>query len=125
MPGTGRFPRVGAFERARRGGFVVFVVLACAGSLALWGWYAVYNMQRILTGTIDVHADFDTFYRSAQAVWNGNPSIYDTGARLTNLNPPFWTVLFLPFGLVEPLLAFRVFAGSMVALLVGAVVWTV
>jgi alpha-1,2-mannosyltransferase len=125
MSGTGRFSRLGAFERARRVGFVVLVVLACVGALVLWWWYAVYNMQRILTSNIDIHADFDTFYRSAQAVWNGNPSIYDTGARLTNLNPPFWTVLFLPFGLVGPLLAFRVFAGSMVALLAGAVIWTV
>ena len=35
--------------------------------------------------------------------------IYDTGARLVNLNPPVWTVLISPLGLMEAIDAYRLF----------------
>lgn len=112
------------FERVWRWSFAVLVVAACAGAMALWMWYAEHNMQRIATSSIEVHADFDTFYQSARAVWDGDVSVYDTGARLVNLNPPFWTVLFAPLGLLDVVPAYRVFAGTMVSLVVGYVIWT-
>lgn len=111
-------------EKARRWGFAAVVIVVCAGALALWIWYASHNFARISTASVDIHADFDTFYRSAWAVWHGDGSVYETGARLVNLNPPFWTVLFAPLGLMEALPAYRVFAGTMVALVVGYVIWT-
>jgi len=72
---------------------------------------------------MDVHADFDTFWRSAEAVWTGE-SVYDTGARLLNLNPPFWSVLLSPLALLEPLTAYRVFVLLTLVMVVGYLAWT-
>ena len=36
--------------------------------------------------------------------------IYDTPAKLTNLNPPLLTVLLTPFAVLDALTAYRIFA---------------
>jgi alpha-1,2-mannosyltransferase len=79
-------------------------------------------LERISTGSMNIHADFDTFWRSAAAFWEGR-DVYDTGARLTNLNPPFWIVLISPFGLLEPLVAYRVFVLTTLVMTVGYLAW--
>jgi alpha-1,2-mannosyltransferase/arabinofuranan 3-O-arabinosyltransferase len=71
---------------------------------------------------MNVHPDFHTFWRSAQALWEGR-NIYDTGARLVNLNPPLWTVLISPLGLLEPLTAYRVFILIALVMVVGYLAW--
>lgn len=80
------------------------------------------TLERISTGSMDVHADFDSFRQSAVAMWNG-ADIYDAGARLVNLNPPIWTVLLAPFALMEPLDAYRLFVLVMLLTTVGYLAW--
>ena len=59
-------------------------------------------LERIATGSMEVHLDFDTFWHSARAMLKGH-NIYDTGVETLNLNPPLWTVLISPLGLLEPI----------------------
>jgi alpha-1,2-mannosyltransferase len=97
---------------------VVFV-----GSLWLDVRFIEGTLERISTNSMEVHADFDTFWRSAAAMWEGEDA-YRTDARLENLNPPFWTVLMAPFGLMEPLVAYRWFILVSVCLVTGYLAWT-
>ncbi|MEV4318321.1 glycosyltransferase family 87 protein [Actinocrispum sp. NPDC049592] len=92
-----------------------------AGAVTLWLLlaYGSANVGRILSTEVGWHADLETFHRSAQALLHGQP-IYDTGAHLVNLNPPVWTVLFAPFGLLEPLAAYWVFAVITAILVLGS-----
>jgi alpha-1,2-mannosyltransferase len=94
--------------------------------LVLALWLDVRSMggilERISTGAMNIHVDFDTFWRSAAAFWEGR-DVYDTGARLTNLNPPFWILLISPFGLLEPLVAYRVFVLTTLVMTVGYLAW--
>jgi alpha-1,2-mannosyltransferase len=66
----------------------------------------------------ELHVDFDTFWHSAVALVAGG-DIYETPAKLTNLNPPLLTVLLVPLAWLDPLTAYRVFA--VLTLLVVAV----
>ena len=105
----------------------LLLILAAVGVLG----FAVYlhvrfwpnTLLRISTSDMKVHADFDTFWRSAAALWNGGDT-YETGAGLRNLNPPFWTVLLAPFGLLEVLPAYRLFSLLTLALALGCLIWT-
>lgn len=71
----------------------------------------------------DLHVDFDTFWHSAVALVGGD-DIYDTPAKLTNLNPPLLTVLLVPFAWLDALSAYRVFV-VLTLLLVAASVLAV
>ena len=71
---------------------------------------------------MDVHADFHSFWMSAEAALAGE-NIYDTGARLVNLNPPFWTLVVLPFGFMEALDAYRLFVLVMVFTMLFSLAW--
>jgi alpha-1,2-mannosyltransferase/arabinofuranan 3-O-arabinosyltransferase len=81
------------------------------------------TLERISTQSMDIHADFDSFWRSARALLGGG-DLYDTGARLVNLNPPVWSVLISPLGLFEVLTAYRVFVVFSLVLVVGYLAWT-
>ncbi|HZY64514.1 MAG: DUF2029 domain-containing protein [Actinomycetota bacterium] len=80
------------------------------------------TLERVSTDSMDVHADFDSFWRSANAALEGE-NIYDAGARLVNLNPPFWTLVMLPFGFMEPLNAYRLFVLVMLFTTIGSLAW--
>jgi alpha-1,2-mannosyltransferase len=80
------------------------------------------TLERISTDAMYVHVDFQTFWHSAVALLEGR-DVYDTGARLENLNPPLWILLISPFGLLEPLLAYRVFALITLGITVGYLIW--
>ena len=56
----------------------------------------------------ELHPDFDTFRASAVALVQGG-DIYDTPAKLRNLNPPLLAVLLTPFALLDALPAYRLF----------------
>jgi alpha-1,2-mannosyltransferase len=56
----------------------------------------------------ELHVDFDTFWHSAVALTHG-ADIYDTPAKLTNLNPPLLTALLVPFAWLDALTAYRAF----------------
>lgn len=99
---------------------VAFGVLA----LALWlyarsGFGA---LAGISSDSMVVHADFDTFWHSASALWDGR-GIYEAGGRPTNLNPPIWILLISPLGLLEPLTAYRSFVLIMVSVILVCLSW--
>jgi alpha-1,2-mannosyltransferase len=92
--------------------------------LALWldVRFVSATLERISTHAMYIHVDFDTFWRSAVAFLEGR-DVYDTGARLENLNPPFWILLLAPLGFLEPLLAYRVFTLITLVITVGYLIW--
>jgi alpha-1,2-mannosyltransferase len=102
------------------------VVTAAVWVLALALWLDVRFMGgilgRISTEAMNVHGDFDTFWRSARAFWEGEV-VYATGADLENLNPPFWVLLISPFGLLEPLVAYRFFVLITLSITVAYLAW--
>jgi len=102
------------------------VVTAAVWVLALALWLDVRFMGAILgrisTDAMNVHGDFDTFWRSARAFWEGE-EVYATGADLENLNPPFWVLLISPFGLLEPLVAYRFFVLITLSTSVAYLAW--
>src|SRR5215208_486862 len=93
---------------------------------ALWMYidYMGETLKRISTQSMAFHVDFDSFWRSARAMLEGQ-SIYDTGVDLVNLNPPLWTVLISPLGLFQPITAYRVFFLFSLLIVVGYLAWTV
>jgi len=82
------------------------------------------TLERIGSQSMAYHVDFDSFWRSAKAMVEGR-NIYDTGVDLVNLNPPLWTVLISPLGLLEPITAYRVFVLISLVVVVGYLAWTV
>jgi hypothetical protein len=101
----------------------VGTVLAVAVEVWFLVAYGCANYDRVVFPDISWHPDLETFHRSAVALLHGD-SIYDTGAKLVNLNPPVWTVLFVPFGLLEPMVAYWVFGAVTTVLFVGCM-WLV
>jgi len=95
-----------------------------AASLWMQVGYMSGTLQRIATDSMEIHVDFDSFWQSARAMLEGQ-DIYDTGVRLVNLNPPIWTVLISPLGLLEPLPAYRVFVMISLVVVVAYLTWTV
>jgi alpha-1,2-mannosyltransferase len=102
------------------------VVTAAVWVLALALWLDVRFMGgilgRISTEAMNVHGDFDTFWSSARAFWEGG-EVYATGADFENLNPPFWVLLISPFGLLEPLVAYRFFVLITLSITVAYLAW--
>jgi alpha-1,2-mannosyltransferase len=76
----------------------------------------------ISTDTIGAHGDFLSFWHSAHAFWEGE-DIYVTPAEAENRNPPLWTALISPLGLLKPLVAYRIFLLISVILTVGYLTW--
>jgi alpha-1,2-mannosyltransferase len=85
--------------------------------------YMSATLERISTSSMEFHVDFESFWRSAEAMLVGE-NIYDTGVRLVNLNPPIWTVLISPLGLLAPLTAYRVFVVISLVVAVTYLAWT-
>ncbi|HEV3477213.1 MAG TPA: glycosyltransferase family 87 protein, partial [Rubrobacteraceae bacterium] len=102
----------------------LFSVAFCALVLALWLdlRFASEILSRISTDAMYVHVDFHTFWHSAAALLEGRDA-YGTEARLENLNPPFWVLLSSPLGLLEPLLAYRIFVLITLGITVGYLIW--
>jgi hypothetical protein len=68
----------------------------------------------------ELHVDFDTFWHSAVALVHG-ADIYETPAKLTNLNPPLLTVLLTPFAGLDALIGYRIFATLTLLMVIGSV----
>jgi alpha-1,2-mannosyltransferase len=68
----------------------------------------------------ELHVDFDTFWHSAVALVEG-ADIYETPAKLTNLNPPLLTLLLVPLAWLDVLTAYRVFAAFTLVVVAVAV----
>jgi alpha-1,2-mannosyltransferase len=97
-------------------------LMAFVVALGLDARFGVQTLARIPADSMNVHPDFYTFWRSAETLWEGR-NIYGTGDRLPNLNPPLWTVLIAPLGLLEPLTAYRVFILITLVMVVGYLAW--
>jgi alpha-1,2-mannosyltransferase len=110
--------RAGIWEAVLFFGAFAVLLFALWMDVRFWGE----SLERISTDSMDVHADFDTFWRSAEAFWGGR-DVYETGARLENLNPPFWVLLISPLGLLEPLDAYRAFVAVTIVITVGYLAW--
>jgi len=86
------------------------VIVACAAlgvllfALGLDVYFGPGILATISADSVKAHVDFHTFWRSAAALCEGE-DIYDTGAEAENRNPPFWTVLISPLGLLEAIVA--------------------
>jgi len=100
--------------------WTALVVLLFALGLDVYFWPGI--LETISTDSIRAHGDFNTFWHSAAALWEGE-NIYDTGAEAENRNPPFWTVLISPLGLLEPLLAYRIYTLVSLIATVGYLTW--
>jgi alpha-1,2-mannosyltransferase len=129
MPGYGLASfRVGDLVLKGRGARVrdAIVVIAAVWVLALALWLDVRAMSgtlgRISTESMNIHGDFDTFWLSARAFLEGG-EVYATGAELENLNPPLWVLLISPFGLLEPLVAYRFFVLITLCITVAYLAW--
>lgn len=68
----------------------------------------------------ELHVDFDTFWHSAVAMVNGT-DIYDTPAKLRNLNPPLMTVLLSPFAPMDEVTAYRIWVALTTLMVAGSV----
>ena len=112
-------------EGARARDAVLYTAAFWVFAAAVWMdvWYLGGALGRISTESMQVHVDFDSFWRSARALLEGG-DIYDTGARLLNLNPPVWTVLISPLGLMEAIDAYRLFVLLCVLVVLGYLAWT-
>ena len=70
-----------------------------------------------------MHVDFETFRASAVALLHG-ADVYDAGAVLHNLNPPVLAALFAPFGLLDPVIGYRILVAITVLIAVASVLAT-
>ncbi|MFD6399062.1 glycosyltransferase family 87 protein [Nocardia sp. NPDC060249] len=67
-----------------------------------------------------VHVDFDTFWSSAVALTHGT-DIYETPAKLSNLNPPLLTMLLTPLATLDAVTAYRIFSVLTLLMMLGSV----
>lgn len=96
---------------------VAAALLVLLGGPPLLRWIPATDIARM-------HVDFDTFRASAHALVQhgpGSAAIYDTGARLHNLNPPLLSVLLAPLALLDPVTGYRLLTALSVLLVVGSV----
>ena len=117
-----RPPRSGRFRVPGRHVAAGLLVLACvAVAVALQVAFPPGLVALLPSPDMhELHPDFDTFRASAVALVQGG-DIYDTPAKLRNLNPPLLAVLLTPFALLDALPAYRVFTVLTLLLVVGAV----
>ena len=114
----------GGDSRVWDAAMITAAIWVLGASLWMYIDYMGATLERISTRSMAFHVDFDSFWRSARAMLEGQ-SIYDTGVDLVNLNPPLWTVLISPLGLLEPITAYRVFVLISLLIVVSYLAWTV
>lgn len=103
------------------GAFLALTAMAVAVAAWLFVRSGSFTFTRFVSTQITSHLDFDTFWRSAVAFREGG-DIYATGATYPNLNPPLFTVLLSPLGLLDVFEGYRVMALVSVVLMVGCLV---
>ena len=79
-------------------------------------------VRKIASDSMNDHYDFETFWYSAKAFLDGR-SLYDTGHPAVSANPPFFTVLISPLGLLSGFTAYKVYALTMLFMSVGCLAW--
>ncbi|MGW6696288.1 glycosyltransferase family 87 protein [Nocardia sp. NPDC055049] len=79
------------------------------------------RVAQLLSNDMDeVHVDFDTFWTSAVALTHGT-DIYETPAKLNNLNPPLLSTLLTPFAALDAVTAYRIFVVLTLLMMLGSV----
>ncbi len=99
----------------------ILLIAAFAAALLAGALYARHGsgyLARLASPDLAPHADFETFWLSARAVWDG-VDLYDTHAELVNLNPPLVSFLLAPLGLLDPMVGYRVLV-LLTVVLIGA-----
>ncbi len=115
-----RAARVFRVQDAVLAGAAVFIVGVSIGIHLIFGSEAVAKLTS--SSTFD-HFDFETFWYSAKALWEGRNIYYDTGHEAVSSNPPFFTVLISPLGFLEGITAYKVYALVMLSITVGYLAW--
>lgn len=108
--------------RVRDAAVVVAAVWILAVTIAVDARFGNEAVSKIASGSMHDHYDFETFWYSARALWDGR-NIYDTGHPAVSSNAPILTMLISPFGLLEPLTAYRIFVPTMLLMTVGYLAW--
>lgn len=105
---------------------LLLVAAACLSlGVALW-LYVLFGYGTpvvIVSDSMEAHPDFDVFWHSAKALWDGRNIYFETGGPDNSNNPPFWTMLISPLGLLEPLTAYRAFVLVMLLTSVSYLAW--
>lgn len=107
-------------RRLRRGIVVSAAVVVAATAIWLYVTRGSFVVDRLASPEQWMHTDFDTFWRSAVALVEGRDVYLDTGAYLVNLNPPVFTALVAPYGLLDFWAAYRLFTLVSVLLMVAS-----
>lgn len=108
-------------DKALRIGLPAVVVLvSMVVTVLLHATYPSLLPLLALPDMYELHVDFDTFWHSAVALTQG-ADIYDTPAKLRNLNPPLLSVFLAPFAALDSLTAYRIFVVLTALLVVASV----
>jgi alpha-1,2-mannosyltransferase/arabinofuranan 3-O-arabinosyltransferase len=103
---------------------MVAAVIALGTAVALYASFGFGVLASIADGSIDSHFDFNVFWHSANALWDGRSIYVGTGGPDSSANPPIWTLLISPLGLLEPITAYRLFVVLTLPVTIGYLVWT-
>ena len=96
-----------------------------AAQLALWLYVrdGFSTLGGIASSEMSTHLDYDIFWHSARAWLDGGNPFRDTGAPDISNNPPFFTLLFLPLALLDPLIGYRFWTLIMLLAQTGSLAW--
>ncbi|MDQ4063331.1 MAG: DUF2029 domain-containing protein [Actinomycetota bacterium] len=108
-----------------RDAILVLVAFAVMGTtLGLHLSFGNEAVTKISSDSMHDHFDFETFWYSARALLEGRNIYFDTGHPAVSSNAPLLTILISPFGLLEPLAAYRVFVPISLLMTIGYLAWT-
>ena len=102
-------------------GVAAFGALVLA--VSLYAHFGFGTLAGISSDSLKLHMDFDVFWHSARASWDGRNIYYGTGGPDVSAQPPLWTVLVSSLALLEPLAAYRAFVLISLLITVGYLAW--
>lgn len=113
-----------ARPRVQNAALTTAAVLVAGVALGIHLRFGSEAITRLTSGSTFDHFDFETFWYSAKALWEKRGIYYDTGHGAVSANPPLFTVLISPLGLLEGIVAYKVYALTMLWISVGYLAWT-
>jgi alpha-1,2-mannosyltransferase len=102
---------------------MIGAAIALGLATILYARFGFGSLAHIADGSIDSHFDFNVFWHSASALWDGSSIYFNTGAPDSSANPPIWTVLMSPLAFLEPITAYRLFVVLSIPVTIGYLVW--
>ena len=70
---------------------MVFAGVALGTATALYVRFGFGVLAGISDASMETHMDFDVFWHSANALWDGKNLYFGTGGPDSSANPPIWT----------------------------------